>query len=57
MELFNVIANVCSILGFVVAVFATTKIISVQKVIKRNVKMDVRGDRNISAGNDVNIRK
>jgi hypothetical protein len=57
MELFNVIANVCSILGFVVAVFATTKIISVQKVIKKNVKMDVRGDRNISAGNDVNIRK
>lgn len=57
MELFNVIANVCSILGLVVAVFATTKIISVQKVIKKNVKLDVRGDRNISAGNDVNIRK
>lgn len=57
MELFNVIANVCSILGLVVAVFATTKIISVQKVIKKNVKIDVKGDGNINAGNDVNIRK
>ena len=43
MEIISVIANICGILGFVISIFAVSKVYNIRKDLKNNNKVDVSG--------------
>ncbi|MDR0506579.1 MAG: hypothetical protein LBH32_07165 [Dysgonamonadaceae bacterium] len=43
MEVISVIADICGILGFVISIFAVSKVYNIKKELKNNNKVDVSG--------------
>lgn len=50
MEILNVIGSVCSILSLLISLFVLNKVIKIEKSIK------IKGDKNIVGGRDVNVK-
>ena len=46
----NIISDICSILSFILAIFIT------QKIIKIGINIKTKGNENISAGRDINVK-
>jgi hypothetical protein len=47
MEIISLIANICGILGFVISLFAVSKVYNIKKELKNNNKVDVSGNTNV----------
>lgn len=43
MGIISVIADICGILGFVISIFAVSKVYNIRKELKNNNKVDVSG--------------
>ncbi|MEK6736508.1 MAG: hypothetical protein AABY47_08050 [Pseudomonadota bacterium] len=55
MEMLNIIGSICSILGFLIAIFIVRKIVHIENSIK--IYNKIQGNGNISAGGNITAGK